>query len=118
MIPEIVANLHPPRLPAAFIVGGWADLLAAFGLGLVVAALAAALIAPLLKPRPRRQRVADRLAQLRSLPPEDRLLGQLDLLRATGTPLPEPMRAAIYGRTPPDPAALEALVRRRGRRRG
>jgi hypothetical protein len=118
MIPEIVADLHPPRLPAAFIAGGWADLLAAFGVGLVLAALAAALIGPLLKPRPRRQRVGDRLAQLRSLPPGDRLLGQLQLLQTTGTPLPEPMRAALYGRTPPDPEALEDLVRRRGRRRG
>lgn len=118
MTPEIIADLNPPRLPAEFIATGWQDLLAAFGLGLVVAALAAALIGPLLRPRPRRQRIADRLAQLRSLPPDERLIGQLRLMEATGAPLPESMRVALYGRTPPDPAALDDLVRRKGRGHG
>lgn len=118
MTPGIVAELNPPRLPAEFIGTGWPDLLAAFGLGLVLAALAAALIGPLLRPRPRRRRIADRLAQLRALPPDERLLGQLRLLEATGTPVPDVMRAALYGRTPPDPADLEDLVRRKGRRHG
>jgi hypothetical protein len=112
MTPGIVADLNPPRLPAEFIATGWPDLVAAFGVGLLLAALAAVLISPLLKPRPRRQRLAARLAELRSLPPEDRLLGQLRLLQTSGTPLPETMRRALYGRTPPDPEALEGLVRR------
>jgi hypothetical protein len=112
MTPEIVADLNPPRLPAEFIATGSPDLVAAFGVGLLLAALAAVLIGPLLKPRPRRQSLAARLAELRSLPPEDRQLGQLRLLRATGRPLPDEMRAALYGWTPPDPAALEGLVRR------
>ena len=30
MTPEIVAVLHPPRLPGDFAAAGWADLLAAF----------------------------------------------------------------------------------------
>ena len=81
MTPEIVAELHPPRLPADFIATGWADLLAAFGLGLLLAALAAALIGPMLRPRPRRESVAARLARLGALPPDERLLGQLRLAR-------------------------------------
>ena len=75
--PGIVAALHPPRLPAAFIATGWQDLLAAFGLGLLLAALAFALLAPLLRPRVRRESLATRIARLDALPPGDRLLGQL-----------------------------------------
>ena len=80
MTPEIVAELNPPRLPADFVGTGWADLLAAFGLGLLLAALAAMLIGPMLRPRRRRESVAARLARLGALPPDDRLLGQLRLL--------------------------------------
>lgn len=113
--PPIVAELHPPRLPAAFIDTQWQDLLAAFGLGLLLAALAVALLRPLLTPRPRRVSTAARLARLAALPPEDRLLGQLALLRERGTPLPDDLRAALYAPTPPDPARLDALLAR-GRR--
>ncbi len=113
MTPDIVAELHPPRLPAAFIDTGWQDLLAAFGLGLVLAALAVALLAPLLRPRPRRESVATRLDRLGALPPEDRLLGQLRLAAETGTALPEDVRAALYAPIPPDPARLDALIRGR-----
>lgn len=113
MTPDVVADLHPPRLPAAFIDTGWQDLLAAFGLGLVLAALAFALLAPLLKPRPRRESVATRLDRLAALPPGDRLVGQLRLAAETGTALPGDVRAALYGPTPPDPARLDALIRGR-----
>jgi hypothetical protein len=111
MIPEIVAELHPPRLPAEFTAPGWPDLLAAFGLGLILASLAAALVAPMLRPRPRRETTAAALARLRTLPPEERLLGQLRLLAATGTPLPDDLRAALYSPSPPDPDRLDALIR-------
>jgi hypothetical protein len=114
--PHIVADLHPPRLPAGFIETGWQDLVAAFGIGLLLAAVAVAVIAPLLKPRPRRVPVAARLARLAALPPDARLLGQLALLRERGAALPDDVRAALYGRTPPDPERLDELVRRRGRR--
>lgn len=114
--PGIVADLHPPRLPAAFIATGWQDLLAAFGLGLLVAALAFALLRPLLKARPRREGVAARLDRLKRLPPDERLLGQLRLARTAGVPLPDDVRGALYGRTPPDPERLDALIR--GRRHG
>jgi len=117
MTPPIVADLHPPRLPADFIATGWPDLLAAFGLGLLLAAVVAALLVPLLRPRRRRESVVARLARLGELPPDERLLGQLRLAAATGTSLPDDLRAALYGRTPPDPAALDALIATRGRRR-
>lgn len=113
MSADIVAELHPPRLPAAFIDTGWQDLLAAFGLGLLLAALAFVLLAPLLKPRPRRESVAARLARLAALPAEERLLGQLRLAAETGTALPDDLRAALYGPAPPDPARLDALIRGR-----
>ena len=113
--PDIVAALHPPRLPAAFIGTGWQDLLAAFGLGLLLATLAFALLAPLLRPRVRRASLATRIVRLEALPPGDRLVGQLVLLRERGTPLPDDLRAALYGPTPPDPARLDDLIL--GRRR-
>ncbi len=113
MTPVIVTELHPPRLPAQVVATHWTDLLAAFGLGLLLAALAAALIAPLLKPRPRRESVARRLERARALPPDDRLLAQLRLLAETGAPLPPDLRARLYTAAPPDPAALDDLIRRR-----
>jgi hypothetical protein len=115
MTAGIVADLHPPRLPADFVATGWADLLAAFGLGLLLAALAAALIGPMLRPRRRRESVAARLARFGRLPPEERLLGQLRLVEETGTTLPSEIRAALYRRTPPDPVALDAVIHGRGR---
>lgn len=110
MTPEIVAALNPPRLPAAFAGAGWADLLAAFGLGLLLAAALAALLGPVLRPRPTRPGVADRLAALRALPPEARLLGQLRLAAERGVALPADVRARLYGPTPPDPDRLDALI--------
>jgi hypothetical protein len=115
MTPPIVAELNPPRLPADFIVTGWPDLLAALGLGLLLAALAALLLAPLLKPRPRRASIAARLARAAALPPDERRLAQLHLLAEKGTPLPADLRAALYTAEPPDPAALDALIRGGGR---
>lgn len=119
MTPAIVAELHPPRLPATFIATGWPDLVAALGLGLLAAALAMALLSPLLRPRPRAERPAEAIARLRALPADARLLGQLRLLRAAGTSLPPDLEAQLYAGPPPDPERLDALIRkgRRGRRR-
>jgi hypothetical protein len=115
MTPEIVADLHPPRLPADFIAPGWPDVLAAFGLGLLLAALAAAIAAPLLRPRPRRESVAARLAVAAALPPDARQIAQLRLIAETGAALPPELSAALYTRTPPEPEALDAVIRRRRR---
>lgn len=116
MTPDILAELHPPRLPADFTVPGWPDLLAAFGLGLLLAALIAALLGPVLRPRPRKASLAHDLARLRALPPDARLLGQLRLMAARGAALPEDLRAQIYGPTPPDPDRLDALLTGSNRR--
>ena len=112
MTPPIVAELHPPRLPADFVATGWPDLLAAFGLGLLARrARSPSSSRPLLRPRPRRESVAARLARAAALPPDERLLAQLRLLAETGTPAPaRPPRRALHRRTPPDPAALDALL--------
>ncbi|MFO1141020.1 MAG: hypothetical protein U1E59_01305 [Amaricoccus sp.] len=111
MTPPIVAELHPPRLPADFVATGPADLLAAFALGLLAAALLALAVAPVLRPRPRRDTLEARLARAAALPPDERRLVQLRLLAEAGKPLPPDLRAALYGRTPPDPAVLDALLR-------
>ena len=113
MTPEIVAELHPPRLPATAVATHGADLLAAFGLGLLLAALAAAILAPLLSPRPRRETAAARLDRARILPPEERLVVQLTILREKDIPLPPDLRAALYTPDRPDPERLEALARGR-----
>lgn len=114
MTPEIVAVLHPPRLPGDFAAAGWADLLAAFGLGLLLAAGIAALLGPALRPRPARPTAAAEIARLRALPSQDRLLGLLRLAASRGVALPADLRAQIYGPTPPDPRRIEALLRGEG----
>ncbi|MFT4151844.1 MAG: hypothetical protein QM656_16705 [Paracoccaceae bacterium] len=115
MTPEVVAQLHPPRLPQAFTALGPADLLAAFGAGLVLAALVLVVAAPLLRRRPRRLRPAERIAAAATLPPQDRQLALLRLLAEGGGTLPDDLRAAVYaGRA--DPARIEALILGGGRR--
>lgn len=109
----IVAELHPPRLPAVAVATHWNDVLAAFGLGLLLAALLAAVLAPLLRPRVRRETVAKRLDHARTLPPGERLVAQLTVLREKGVPLPPDLHAALYTPEPPDPERLEALARGR-----
>lgn len=106
----LIAQLHPPRLPAEATALAPGDLLAAFGLGLLLAALLAALAGPLLARRPHRETTPERLRHLAGLPPGDRLVEQLRLLADQGTRLPDDVRAALYGRTPPDPARLDALI--------
>jgi hypothetical protein len=59
--------------------------------------------------------MATRLARATALPPDERRLAQLRLLAETGTPLPADLRAALYTTEPPDPAALDALIRGRKR---
>lgn len=109
-IADLVAQLHPPRLPAEATALAPGDLLAAFGLGLLLAALLVALAGPLLARRPAPETVADSLRRLARLPPDERLLGQLRLLADGGAPLPADVRDALYGRTPPPPERLDALI--------
>ncbi|WP_225029485.1 hypothetical protein [Xinfangfangia pollutisoli] len=113
---DLIAALHAPRLPEGFTALGWDDLLAAAGLGLVLAALVLALLGPILRPRPRRLRPAERIAATAALPPADRLLALARLLQDLGGQLPDDQRAALYAGLPGDPARIEALILQAGRR--
>lgn len=106
----IVAQLHPARLPESFTALGWPDLLAGFGIGLLAAALILTLIAPLLRRRPPRTRLPDRIAATRSLPPAERLLALAGLLTELGGHLPDDQRDALYAGAAGDPARVEALI--------
>lgn len=108
---ELLAALNPPRLQADMVATGWADALAAFGLGLLLAAGLVALAGPLLAPRRRPAGVEARLAALRALPPGERLLAQARLLAEAGARLPPDLRTSLYAGAPHDPAEAEALIR-------
>lgn len=116
MSPDLLASLHPPRLPESFAAAGWDDFLAAFGLGLLLAALVVALAMPALRRRPRRPRVAERIAAAAKLPAPERLLALSRLLAERGGALPADQRAALYRGEGGDPARIEALIL--GRKRG
>ena len=114
--PAIVAALHPPRLPAAFIGTGWQDLLAAFGLGLLLAAPSPSRCSrPLLRPRVRRAGLAARLVRLEALP------ARRPARRAARPPPPSAARRCPTTSAPPStadaarPRRLDDLIL--GRRR-
>jgi len=94
---EIVPLLHPPRLPESFTAGGSADLLLAFGLGLLLAGVIVMLASPLLVTRPRSRPLRAHLADLDRLPAIDRLHGLALLAHERGIALTEAERAALYG---------------------
>ena len=112
MNPDIVHDLHPPRLPADFVSLGWPDLLAAFGVGLILAGLALIVLQPLLRPRRRPLHLNDRIAAAATLPHDERLIALSALLADRGQPLPDDLRHALYAGTPYDPARAEALLRK------
>ncbi|WP_024279874.1 hypothetical protein [Xanthobacter sp. 126] len=109
---ELIAALPEGRLPPALMALHATDLVALFGLGLLLGALCCALVLPLLaRPVPLRAQ----LRAMRSLEPEARLLA---IARILGR-LPDELRAAAYGAAPPPGAeAIEriALKARRARR--
>ncbi|WP_395540501.1 hypothetical protein [Neotabrizicola sp. sgz301269] len=109
---DLVAQLHPPRLPEEFAALGWNDVLAAMGLGFVLAALLLTILGPLLRPRTRPPRPAALIARAARLPPQERLLALARLLSETGGTLPEDQRAALYAGQPGDPGRIEALILR------
>ncbi|MGQ0563889.1 MAG: hypothetical protein ACT4OK_02300 [Gemmobacter sp.] len=117
MSPDIVAALHPPRLPAAFTAPQWQDFLSAFGIGLLLAALILTVAAPALHRRPRAPRLADRLRATGSLPRQERMVSLARLLAETGGTLPEDQRAALYSGQGDNPEMIEGLIRQAGARR-
>ena len=111
--PDILRDLHPPRLPEDFAAFGWPEALAAFGLGLLVAVIVFAAIRPALTRRPR-PNITAQLLHLRALPPDERLLAQTRLLTRLGGTLPDDLRPDLYRADAPaidSTARLEALIR-------
>src|SRR5690606_12744710 len=112
---DLIKALHPPRLPEAYATLGALDLLAAFGIGLLLAALILTLIAPLLQRRPRNPSLSARIEKTRGLPPSERLLALARLLSARGGAIPDEMKPLLYRGSPPpsdsELAAVETLVR-------
>src|SRR5690606_28999977 len=107
---DLIKALHPPRLPEAYATLGAMDLLAAFGIGLLLAALVLTLIAPLLQRRPRRVSLSARIESARALPPADRLLALTRLLASRGGAIPEELRPLLYrGSPPPSDSELAAV---------
>lgn len=109
---ELIAALPEGRLPPSLMALHGSDLIALFGLGLLLGALCCALALPLLA-RPASLRAQVRAT--RGLEPQARMLAIARLLGR----LPEDLRAAAYGAAPPPGAeALERMVlkARRARR--
>ena len=90
---ELIAALPEGRLPPELMTLHFGDLLAFFGLGLVLAALISLVLMPLLARRPSRKAL---IRQTRDLAPEERLLA---IARILGY-LPEELRSAAYGLKP------------------
>ena len=113
MTPQIVQDLHPPRLPLDYVQLGPAEVLAAFGIGLLAALALMALLRPALhRRRPPAEALEAALAALRPLPPQDRLLAQAALLARYGGTVPPDLRPALYADAPvPDTPQLEPLIR-------
>jgi hypothetical protein len=117
MTHDIVAALHPPRLPAEFTTPVWQDFLSAFGVGLLLAALILTIAAPALHRRPRALRMSDRLSAAATMPLQERMAALAQLLAEAGGTLPEDQRTALYSGHGADPEMIEGLVRQAGARR-
>ena len=98
---ELIAALPEGRLPPELMMLHFADLLALFGLGLILSAIGSLVFLPFLK---RRASIKSLIRQTRGLPPEERLLA---IARILGY-LPEALRPAAYGLGPlPDDDLIE-----------
>lgn len=111
---EVVATLHPVRLPADFARLGWQDGLAALSLGILAGLILLILVRPLLtrKPDPRAALRAE-LARIRTLPAQERLFRQAALLARVSDAVPraEDWRQALYRKDMAvDLDALEARI--------
>lgn len=109
-------DLHQPRLPLDVAALGWPEVLAGFGLGLLLALGIFELLRPAFTRKARPDLEAE-LVRLKSLPAAERLLAEARLLDRLGAPLPDEARAQLYApeATAPD---LEPLIRRAWRAKG
>lgn len=109
---DLLNALHPPRLPEAFTQLGLADLIAVFGLGLLLAAASLMLFAPLIRRRPVRPGLSARIQDTQALPPEERMLALARILaEQRGVALPEDQRQALYAGRDGDPSRIERMIR-------
>lgn len=101
---ELIAALPQGRLPPSLMALHATDLVALFGLGLLLGALCCALVLPFLA---RRVPLRARIRALRFLEPQERLLA---IARVLGR-LPDELRGAAYGAaTPPGDEAIERIA--------
>lgn len=114
---DLVSAMHPPRLPETFAALGIYDLLAAFGFGLMLAAVLLTICAPLMRRRNHRPGLNERLQTAAVLPPPERALLLARLLNERGGTLSQDEQSQLYTGQNLDLAALERRVRhpRRGR---
>lgn len=104
---DLMSRLAPSRLPPTM-QPGWPEYLALLGLGLLLGVVLVALMRPFLR---RRLSRAERIRQTRGLPAQERLLA---IARILGR-LPDALRPAAYGATPPPPDTEIERIARRGR---
>lgn len=115
MSEDLIRALHPPRLPETFAAPGYADFLAAFGLGLLLAALILTLAMPFLRRRTPAPGWRARLAEAELLPAPERNIALAGILRDRGQSLPPEIAGALYSRQGVAPEEIEALIRQAGR---
>lgn len=105
---ELIAAMAPSRLPPSMSEPGLPEVLALFGLGLLVGLALFAILSPLLG---RRVSQRSRIRATRGLAAQERLLA---IARILGR-LPQPLRAAAYGAAPPPPDDEIERIAGRGR---
>ncbi len=104
---ELLAALSPSRLPPPLLVLDWREMLALFGLGLLIGLVLFWLLSPFLRRKPSRRAM---IRATRGLQGEERLLA---IARVLGY-LPRALRPAAYGAAPvPPEAEVERLARGR-----
>lgn len=110
---EVVAALHPPRLPVGTAALGPGALIAAFGLGLLIALVLFALARPAFRARRKAAGPPDFIAGLAALPPEARPLAAARLFTRLGAAPPESVTTRLYrpGSPPLDAETLDNALR-------
>ncbi|SMX44923.1 hypothetical protein [Actibacterium lipolyticum] len=114
---DLVAGLQDIRLPTDAAGGQVAEFAAAMGLGLFLAFMVALLLPLIMKrsTQTRPETLAERIDALRTLPPEQRALALLHLLKERAPDAVARMGSGLYAPGGlPDPTALEAELLRAG----
>jgi hypothetical protein len=93
---ELLAALHDPRLPEGTAGLDAGALLAAFGLGLLIALGLFALARPALRVRARAAKPGELLARIAAMPEEARPLATARLFASLGAPMPPSLARSLY----------------------